>query len=154
MYCVFNCFTLEWAISVLEMGHFSYRNRPCLSSEWAISVLDIIDQPKPRELAFLYRLVFGPIWLCLASGSASSAFVFKVSKKWLKDPMVLTLLVRAASMQGVKDRFALQAKERTSVWNRENEAVLVAGSQKSVITFRVQVCSLKELQLSFVFKHL
>ena len=132
-------FTLEWAVSVLEMGHFCFGNAPFLSSEWAISILDIIDHPKPRELAFLYRLVFGPIWLCLASASASasSAFVFKVSKKWFKDPMVLTPHVRSAYIKVVKDRFALQAKERTSVWNRENGAVLVAGSQKSVIRFRV-----------------
>ena len=83
---VFNDFTLEWGVRVLDMGHFCYRNGPFLSSEWAISILDIIDHPKPRELAFLYRLVFGPIWLCLASASASSAFVFKVSKNDLKTP--------------------------------------------------------------------
>ena len=77
---VFNDFTLESAISVLEMGHFWLRNGPYLFSEWAISILDIIDHPKPRELAFLlHSRVCGPIWLYLAS--ASSAFVFKVSKK-------------------------------------------------------------------------
>ena len=51
--------------------------------------------------------------------------------------MVLTPLVLSAYIQVVKDRFALQAKEKTFVWNRKNEAVLVAGSQKSIIRFRV-----------------